>query len=162
MLFVSGTGQWWHTTASHSSRWGNGQLTALWTLLLLYLLPGWSRFLNVNIGGNTKANVKGLNTTCNPGCMDILCAGVGYTGRPLCLHHFPPAVLHHCAAHWDLWAGRELCLPAGAQRAPALPDQRGHRHSHKNSNCLVFFCQLWSRGRGQHWEAQEELLLSGH
>ncbi len=30
-----------------------------------------------------------------------------------------PTVPRHCAARRDSWAGRELCLPAGAQGAPA-------------------------------------------
>ncbi len=34
----------------------------------------------------------------------------------------PPAVICRRAAHQDSQAGRGLCLPAGAQRAPAPPD----------------------------------------
>ncbi len=66
VLFVSGAGQWWHITTSHLSRWGNGQLTALWTLLLPTLLPGQSRFSNVNIGVNIGEKVEGTITSYDP------------------------------------------------------------------------------------------------
>ncbi len=54
----------------HSSGWGNGRLTALWTFLLSTLLPGQSRFSNVNIGVNFKENVEGTNTSSDPNPID--------------------------------------------------------------------------------------------
>ena len=50
---------------SHSLGQGNGQLT-----LLLTLLPGWSRFSNVNIRVNIGEKVERINTSGDPNHMD--------------------------------------------------------------------------------------------
>ncbi len=68
VLFVTGAGQRWHVTANRSSRCGNGQLTALWTLFLPTLLPGRLRFSNVNIRVNIEPALRssGRASTLRP------------------------------------------------------------------------------------------------